>query len=624
MYLTWRQRLEQRPTLWDFGQWPVIELTVVATNKRSTYLRNRDIVIQALNHIPFNEIAESHLLSASFVTQLMNRCLAGEDDEDPPLTQALIPFQRVNHGTRREPIPTFDRPSGSQHAFTKLLREVPNLKKELDKALLAQLRDSNYKQNLTPSTFHSTFKQLLVEAGHPTDQYPYTTRHMAAESVRRYFHQRSKELQSQRLSVVPSPSTPSSTIYRALRTTQIDEHSIDLHNGIYLELNDELIPLRLSRVQVIVATNVDTDCILGFHIALSGAPNQQDMLQLLDNCVRPWEPLVLTTPGLTYEAGACFPSGLPDDFPVTFGTVQLDNALAHLAISVQEAICDQQAATISMGRGGSPTTRRWIEDVFNLICRKISHRFSSTTGSHPKDPIRQSKKNSKRLPPISLHTLEEALSIVLTAHNVSPRGQLGGTSPLELYQSHYRHHYIRFVPAALRNRWKPFVGRKTVSLKWLRYGNRKPHIAFEGQRYQGEGLIDAVCHNSRIIVEFDRRDIRWLRAWSLDGKDLGMIAAPKSWLRFRHSIATRQRINSLIKQHAYHGNDPLTAHFRYLLEHKGQEKAALEIIRVYDEFTREQDGPLMLSGTPKLCKVKDSEPEKNDYSWSPLKANRRG
>lgn len=626
MYLSWRQRLEQHPALWDFGQWPIIELTTIATDKRAVFLRNRDIVIQALNHTPFNAIAKTCLLSAPAITQLMNRCLAGEECDDPPLTCALIPYRRIQQGRRRKPLPTFEQPSGAQYSFSTLLRDVPALKDKLDETLLAKLRDAAYAQNITPATFHGDFKNILVDVGHPTNQYPYTTRHMGNETVRRYFHRRLSELQAQRQRHVPTsnPQQMATQVYRAMRTTQIDEHSIDLHNGVLLELNDELIPLRLSRVQAIVATNVDTDCVLGYHLALTGAPNQQDMLQLLDNCVCPWKPLTLTTPGFTYESGACFPSGLPDAFPITFGAVQLDNALAHLAHSVQDAICDQHAGTVSMGLGGMPKTRRWIEDVFNMINRKISHRFSSTTGSHPNDPIKESRKNAKRLPPITLRTLEEALSIVLTLHNITPKKHLGYATPLELYQSHSRHHYIRYVPEALRDQWQPFIGRKTVPLKWLKHERRAPHINFAGQRYQGEGLIKAVCNHTHILVEFDRRDIRWLRARTLDGKELGTIAAPKSWLRFRHSLATRQKINSLVQEHVYHGNDLLAAHFRYLLDHKGLEKWALQIIRVYDEYTSGQDGPLVLSKINQPTVAAMTASGKSRYRWTPQQANHRG
>ena len=627
MYVNWRERLKQSPGLLDFGQWPIIEHTTIPTMKRQAFLTNRDIVIQALNDVPLADIATAHLLSRSTITQKLNRCLAGDEYESPPLTQALIPYAQIQTGQRRQPLPTFKQPLGSRCAFSALLRNIPSLATQLDEMILAKLKDAKYAQTLNPATFHAEFKRILISVGHPTNQYPYTTQTMAAETVRRYFHRRTKTLEFERQSHKSSfiPRTTPNHLYRALRMTQLDEHTIDLHQGIHLALNDELIPLRLARIQLFVATNVDTDCVLGYHLAYTPSPNQQDLLQLLDNCVRPWEPMTLTTPGLEYDSAACFPSGLPDGFPVSFGTIQLDNALAHLAHSVQDVICDQQAATISMGRGASPTTRRWIEAMFNIINSKVTHRYASTTGSHIKDPIKESRKNAKTHPLVTLRMLDEALSIVLTTHNITPKKHLGNATPLDLYKSHCLYHYIRFVPEALRSQWQPFVATKTVSLKWVRHEKRNPHINFYGQRYIGGKLIEAVTDHKNIIVEFDRRDIRWLKARTLDGGDLGTIAAPKSWLRFRHGIATRQMINRLVERHHYHGNDPLANHFRYLLENKGKEKGALQIVRVYDEYMNGLDGNLVLNHTDRQDHQVDDTtlPQGVSYRWAAKLANHR-
>jgi hypothetical protein len=126
-------------------------------------------------------------------------------------------------------------------------------------------------------------------------------------------------------------------------------------------------------------------------------------------------------------------------------------------------------------------------------------------------------------------------------------------------------------------------------------------------------------------VEFDRRDIRWLKARTLDGRDLETIAAPKSWLRFRHGIATRQMINQLVEKHHYHANDPLANHFRYLLENKGKEKGALQIVRIYDEYMNGLDGNLVLNNTNRQVHQMDDAtfPESASYRWAPELANHR-
>ena len=627
MYLTWRERLERHPELKDFGAWPIIDLDSITTRHRQQFNQNKAIVLQGLQGIPFVKIAKHFNLPASSITRKMDRCLGGNEFQPPLLTQGLIPHAKVTQGQRREALPTFSEPSGPQFAFTALLRDIPALPRKLDEMINAKLKDARYAQTLTPATFHGEFKRILIEEGHPTDQYPYTTQKMAAESVRLYFHQRLKALRTLRDRPIPTPThqTANNLSYRALQTIEIDEHTLDLHQTIHLDLNDELIPLRLSRLQVIVATNVDTDCVMGYHLALSQSPNQQDMLQLLDNCVQPWKPMRLKTPGLAYESGACFPSGLGKDFPVSLHTIKLDNALAHLAHSVQTAICDQQAATFCLGRGRTPKTRRWVEDLFNRVNTQLTHRYASTTGSHPKDPVKESLKNIKKPPVVTLRMLDEALSVILTKHNVTRKKHLGQATPLELYQAHFKNHYIRYLPEQLRSQWHPFMETKTVPLKCLRYDHRPPHINFQGVRYRGEKLLEAAPTHNKIIIEYDRRDIRWLNARTLNGKDLGRLAAPQSWLRFSHGIATRQLINKKVKQHQYHGRDPLAEHFRYLLEQKGSPKIALQMVRVYDEFGRglsesnNENIPLLIHSTDHVITADEHVllPRRRVQRWAP-------
>lgn len=305
--------------------------------------------------------------------------------------------------------------------------------------------------------------------------------------------------------------------------------------------------------------------------------------------------MTLTTPGFEYTPGACFPSGLPGALPVTFGTIQLDNALAHFAQSVTDALCRQQVSSLSYGLPGQPKTRRWIEAVFNYVNSHISHRYASTTGSRPNDRIKESSSNSRQQPVLTIRILEEALSIVLSQHNTVARKHLGGANPLDLIAHHCRQHYVRYVPELLRRHWQPFMAEKKVRIKWLKHEQRNPHINFYGVRYKGTGLNRAALRNKEIIVRFDCRDIRVLNAYTMDGQEIGELQAPRSWQRFKHSLATRKKINKLLKQKMFSERDALANHFRYLLEHKGMEKSALQILRVFQEYTEDGGVPMILN-----------------------------
>lgn len=599
MRITWRERLVMQPSLRDFTKWPVIPIDTIPTKFQKRFLRNQHVVAQVLSKSEkLFTIANNHNLSPGRVSQLLDRCLGGQTSAPPALTAGFIPNKNIATKQRQQALPTFDKQSGNACAFKALLQDVPQLSEKLDEMIQAKLDDKEYAQIVTPQTFHGEFKRILAEAHWPQDHYPYTCASIAYETARRYLHQRTAELK-QIKTVKEKPAPPNfgipSKLFRAMRAVQIDEQVMDLNCQLHLLLNDELIPLRMSRVNVLAATDVDTTSIMGFHLALTRHPNQQDLLTLVDNCIQPWQPLELTTPGLSYVPGANFPSGL--DFPISFGTVQLDNALMHSAHSIIDLLCENWGATVSYGHPGVPTTRHVIESAFDYINKMASHRVASTTGSYPTDPKKESRKNQKKIPVITFQTLIEILSIILTEYNITPKASLGNASPLELFEYQCHEHFVRFVPPFLSQHFHPFNSSKEVVLHWNQKDSRLPHVNFMYQRYQGPSLIHAVAKEKRIRVEFDRRDIRTLHAYTLSGDSLGDLHVSKPWQRFPHSLATRQWIHTHNKQYRFNARDPLSDYFRILLENKGKPKMAQSLMRVYNEFTFDQPNVLTLGET---------------------------
>lgn len=71
MQLSWRQRLEQQPSLQVFREWPFIDVLTLPPNKRRQFLRNQQMVAQALTELPLNQIAARHRVAASLLTRLL-------------------------------------------------------------------------------------------------------------------------------------------------------------------------------------------------------------------------------------------------------------------------------------------------------------------------------------------------------------------------------------------------------------------------------------------------------------------------------------------------------------------------------------------------------------------------
>jgi hypothetical protein len=603
MHIGWRERLQAEPGLRQIARWPMIPLDTLPATQRKPFLRNQQIVAQALAGAHVRQIARSFNVSPGRVSQVLNRALGGDQDTPPALMAGLVPYKRLCDHTRRQPLPTLGRPRGPACAFNALLTELPTLRQALDDMIEANLKNAPYAQRVTPQAFHGEFKRVLSEIHWPRDQYPYTDASLAYQSVRRYLHQRTNELKLARVRKQHAKTriiVRDRVRFRAQRAMQIDEHTLDLRKRVHLLLDGNLMPLSMGRATVLVAVDVDTTCVLGYFLAPTRAPNQQDMLTLFDRCLSPWHPLSLATPGLRYAPGACFPSGLPAAFPISFGAVHLDNAWMHRARSVMAFVCETYGGSLHRGLPANPKVRQLVESLFNYIEKHLGHRMPSTTGSHPRDPIREARKNQKHPPLVTFQTVDEAISVVLTEYNVTPRPALGGATPLELFEYQCQNHYLRYVPPWLSQQWQPLIGSVILPVRWYKAEHRAPLVNFMYARYQGPGLFKVAAKDNRVRVEFDRRDLRTLHAYSLAGKDLGELIVQSTWRRFPHTLATRQWIHKNSKAFRLNMRDPLTSFFRLLLEDRANLSSGLSLLRVYSEFTYGQDtepGLILDAGT---------------------------
>lgn len=108
MYLTWRQRLVQEPQWRNFSCWPLVDTERWTPDKRRRFLRNQSIAAMAFAGKSFSSIANTYGSSKSSVSKLLERCLAGNDNEQPALSHGIIPNIRLTPNQRREPLRLFN------------------------------------------------------------------------------------------------------------------------------------------------------------------------------------------------------------------------------------------------------------------------------------------------------------------------------------------------------------------------------------------------------------------------------------------------------------------------------------------------------------------------------------
>lgn len=596
----WRAAIESNPDLQDFNQWPVIEVDTLPKEKRKAFITNCRMVVMALEGTPLKDIAKQFNRHPSRVTTLLNRCF-DQTSGQYPLTSALVPYSQVKSHRRLSPLPSLSSPRGAAGSLTLVLRQIPDIKQRLDQVIESRIKGKKEIGPITPAVFHGIFKQLLAEHDWPSDNWPYTSIDLGRETLRKYLHRRTEELSFQnsikkqaRVDIQKISATKDWE--RLFGRVEIDAQKIDFFGRLDLVLNEKLIPLRLARSWLYVAIEVSTDCILGYILSDTKQPSRWDVLRLFGQCQRPWRPMDFVTPEFKYEPGACFPSGLPEAPSMIFHQVALDNAWAHHSNIIEEFLVEKQGATVHMGHAGQPTERNWIEHTFDLVNKRLSHRFPSTSGSSVLDPKREPAKNRKNPPHFTYTLFMEALEIVLTQHNLIPQaGRLGGASPLELLRHKLCNHWSPYLPDYARNQLSPFEIKERLPVK-VRSDSKARHVNLKGEKYSLSSLKGLSFDDKEVDVVYDFRDIRHANAFNLSGNHLGIIHAPKSWQTYAHSVNTRDFIKKLVQRERLRTNDPLSAALLHSLENASKQTYAQHALRLYTEYIAGEERVTSIGG----------------------------
>lgn len=226
------------------------------------------------------------------------------------------------------------------------------------------------------------------------------------------------------------------------------------------------------------------------------------------------------------------------------------------------------------------------------------------------------------MPLVNIRTFEEALSIVLTSHNITPRRELFGQTPLAFYSDQLETQWFPYQPKFLRNEIQPFLSRKKVPIIF-HDNSQAPHINFCYLKYKGPALTDILKHDKNVYIKFDRRDIRSLEVLDLAGNLKGKVYAPKTWQQFPHSINTRQEIMKLIRKDHLQKEHPLSEYLRTLINKSNKPDTALKLLKIHTEFNPEDEALICCSSEPNNAKSKRSKSLKNSVTWSSKLARKK-
>ncbi|MFT7651217.1 MAG: putative transposase [Candidatus Azotimanducaceae bacterium] len=587
MWIAWKNQLEAHPELREFGRWPYIDHRSLPKPARSRFLRNKKAVAMVVSGQSIFAAATAVGVTRGHVYSLLDRSLQCEHSDEPALTSGLIPHRQIRQATRKAPLSTLESPAGGRCSLGHLLNSYPAITAELDAHIRRFIKRAADGQNLTPKSFHAMFISLLRENNHPENCYPYTEVSYGYESVRQYLHRRVADLKE---NPVPKPSSWGHNCKqtRVLDQVEIDEQLTDISASVVIEAGGFSQSIRLARMSLIMMTDVASGCRMSYHLALTRTPNQDDVLMVFKNLREEWKPGTLTTPGLEYVPGAMLPSGLGGLFTqISPCMVKLDNALTHHAGSVHEHVCIHLGASINYGLPAQPKTRNVIEYAFRLVSAELN-RFPSTTGKSTSDPIRESRKNQKNPPAITLTALQEAISVVIASYNAQPQAALGNRSPIEAFKDAVLAGEVTMLSPDILPSCDPFRRRHSVTVRRPALEQRSPFINFLYVRYTGAGIANECLVNEKVFLEYDALDLRTVDAYSIDGKLLGTLFASGGWGRYKHSRGLRLMIYRENRKARRRSLDPIGDYFRQVSSQTDSPTKMLEALKVAYEITQNE------------------------------------
>lgn len=547
-------------TLADFEWLPKVDITALADEARHEYEANLEayeLFVRAPD-VSLREIEVRTGVHRKQLYRLLDRVVSKAGDGLIQGLRGLIPHKHVRAYQRKSKVKRSSKveTSSAAGAMQQLLHRLPQIRDWLKKEAKKRnrpLRPGEVRQvRKPPKTLHAEFLQKCRDYGVTEDEWPFNQDYQGERS----FYQLLRTLEFATQDAHPKAGTNSShgepdpplqwpIAVDPFTMVQFDGHKVDLRVTIAVQdpFGFETL-FEVTRIWILVITDVRTRAILGYSIAFGPEYNKDDFAEALQSALAPHRPVELTIPGLRLKKGGGFPTALQPELAYHRWTwLQFDEAKAHLAHDSLDRVNKVLGTWTISGRLEVPDDRAVEERLFGVLEEAGFHRIPGTLGSNPEDPRRALADVGSDLDRIiRIDELHQVVYVLLGNRNCEPQDGIGGRTPLEAmrYFTSKPDFLLQTLPASKRHQLYllreavevPIKGRKTTV-----------HINFEGVRYTSDILArKRELVGQMLRIYFIARDIRKLHAFFTDGSELGILVAAKQWRTTPHSVRLRQEI----------------------------------------------------------------------------------
>jgi putative transposase len=534
--------------------WKNVCEEVLVEEIKVIYIKRKEAVDMYIEGYSLTDINSKTGIDKSTVIKLLKKCLSYNKDTGEVLGYtALIPYKRISEYKRVEDNLVTKGYNGS---FNKLLGDYPHLISFINDNYFRE-NNATLEKNMSLSVLHSKFIEKCRQIGIQDYEYPFCTSNKGYKSLCKYVRKLEQENTDKAIKREHKDIRQKykSTSYGKKYTdiplapfsvVQLDGHKIDALYTVQVE-NDkgEVVNLTATRLWLIAVIDTATRVILGYSLSREENYSQTDVLKAIQRSIIPHRCIKFTIDSFKYPQNGGFSStAIKETEWALFDEIMLDNAKAHLAINVVEKLTSKLKCAVNFGSVATPETRGIVERVFRTLEDSCFHRLASTTGSNTRDVKRKNAEANAIKYKITYDDLIQIIENAISLYNNSLHSSLDNQTPLECMER--RIHEAMMFPYIANEMEKEYVNSLThfTCTRKVCGGfkqGKKPFINYEGAEYRNDIIaLSNKLVGSTLTLEINPDDISKVKAYFLDGSEIGYLTAVGEWGRKPHSLKTRK------------------------------------------------------------------------------------
>ncbi|WP_448090318.1 hypothetical protein [Pseudomonas azerbaijanoccidentalis] len=582
------------------GEWRRLDPACIEKGRVELFSRRKKAVELYIEGVQPREIKLRTNIKANELHRLLNRFLSVDENGQFYGELALRPGFHIKPYTRTCPISPkrSEQHGGMSGVLGALLLNHP----EIEEFLMGIIRKKGQPFSATQDWqkyLIGKFYEALEWVELAPTKWPYNTKHKGRRTIRKFVRKLVDE-NMVRFVRAHGDAISNAHLYtgtghpRLIRPkrpgdiVELDGHYLDAFFVIQVELMPGYFQeIVVRRIWLLTMIDAFSKAVLAFKLVFKSEISAADVRAVIAQaCLKTWSPRDVSVVRTPYVPGAGFPSGVvPDWLGTTFSSLWVDSHLSNMASKITTIARQDFGYMHCLGPTQHFESRPSIERLFKEVARQVQM-LPSTTGSNPRqgraiDPETKAVKYH-----IDMVKFEVAMDVALANYCATPSEGIGFLTPIGvILQCLQGGALMPKIPSFQREKLQADLSTKTVTVRGSVMSGRRPYVQLDRVHYTNSVLNDsAQWIGKQLQVVVDEDDYRAVAAYLSSGECIGHLQAIGWWSEFKHTVATRRKVNSLVSAgelRFLHGTSPVQQISDYFISH-GQALEAFKLAREAD------------------------------------------